>query len=112
MENNLGMLEADIRETKTKSEIKKLRIGGYVPGVLYGDIEKNLKLTIKKNALEKLLKVGNFMSTVIDIKISGKDYKVLPRDIEFNKLTNQPIHVDFQKISAGTKVVVWIPKNL
>ena len=109
MENNLGMLEADIRETKTKSEIKKLRIGGYVPGVLYGDIEKNLKLTIKKNALEKLLKVGNFMSTVIDIKVSGKDYKVLPRDIEFNKLTNQPIHVDFQKISAGTKVVVWIP---
>ena len=109
MENNLTSLEASIRVTKTKSDIKKLRIDGFVPGVLYGDVESNLKLTVKKNALEKLLKIGNFMSTVIDVKVAGKEYKVLPRDIEFNKLTNQPIHVDFQKISAGTKVVVWIP---
>ena len=109
MENNLTSLEANIRETKTKSDIKKLRIDGFVPGVLYGEVESNLKLTVKKNALEKLLKIGNFMSTVIDVKVAGKEYKVLPRDIEFNKLTNQPIHVDFQKISAGTKVVVWIP---
>src|SRR5210317_2110307 len=107
MENNLTSLEANIRETKTKSDIKKLRIDGFVPGVLYGEVESNLKLTVKKNALEKLLKIGNFMSTVIDVKVAGKEYKVLPRDIEFNKLTNQPIHVDFQKISAGTKVVVW-----
>lgn len=109
MENNSEILEADIRETKTSSDIKKLRIDGHVPGVLYGDVEKNLNLTVKRNALEKLLKIGNFMSTVIDIKIGGKDYKVLPRDIDFNKLTNQPIHVDFQKISAGTKVIVWVP---
>jgi ribosomal protein L25, Ctc-form len=38
-----------------------------------------------------------------------KILKVLPRDIEFDKVTNQPIHIDFQKLSAGTKVVVWIP---
>jgi len=49
------------------------------------------------------------MSKVIDIKVDGKDFKVLPRDIEFDKVTNQPIHIDFQKLSAGTKVVVWIP---
>ena len=36
MENNLTSLEANIRETKTKSDIKKLRIDGFVPGVLYG----------------------------------------------------------------------------
>ena len=77
MENNLTSLEANIRETKTKSDIKKLRIDGFVPGVLYGDVESNLKLTVKKNALEKLLKIGNFMSTVIDVKVAGKEYKVL-----------------------------------
>jgi large subunit ribosomal protein L25 len=49
------------------------------------------------------------MSKVIDIKVDGKDFKVLPRDIEFDKVSNQPIHIDFQKLSAGTKVVVWIP---
>jgi large subunit ribosomal protein L25 len=84
-------------------------LNGFVPGVLYGDIETNINLSIKKNSLEKLLKFGNFMSKVIDIKVDGKDFKVLPRDIEFDKVTNQPIHIDFQKLSAGTKVVVWIP---
>jgi len=89
--------------------LNKLRLNGFVPGVLYGDIETNINLSIKKNSLEKLLKFGNFMSKVIDIKVDGKDFKVLPRDIEFDKVTNQPIHIDFQKLSAGTKVVVWIP---
>jgi large subunit ribosomal protein L25 len=90
-------------------ELNKLRLNGFVPGVLYGDIEQNINLSIKKNSLEKLLKLGNFMSKVIDIKVDGKDFKVLPRDIEFDKVSNQPIHIDFQKLSAGTKVVVWIP---
>ena len=109
MEKNLNTLEVNIRETKTKSEIKKLRSDGFVPGVLYGDVEKNVNLSVKKNSLEKFLKSGNFMSKVIDIKVNGKDYKVLPRSIDFNKLTNQPIHIDFQTMSAGTKVIVWIP---
>ena len=38
-----------------------------------------------------------------------KRMRVLPRDIEFENISNQPIHVDFQKLSANTKVIVWIP---
>ena len=109
MDKNLDKLQVELRQTKSRGELNKLRLNGFVPGVLYGDIETNINLSIKKNSLEKLLKFGNFMSKVIDIKVDGKDFKVLPRDIEFDKVTNQPIHIDFQKLSAGTKVVVWIP---
>jgi len=109
MNKNLDTLQVELRQTKSRGELNKLRLNGFVPGVLYGDIETNINLSIKKNSLEKLLKFGNFMSKVIDIKVDGKDFKVLPRDIEFDKVTNQPIHIDFQKLSAGTKVVVWIP---
>jgi len=109
MDKNLDTLQVELRQTKSRGELNKLRLNGFVPGVLYGDIETNINLSIKKNSLEKLLKFGNFMSKVIDIKVDGKDFKVLPRDIEFDKVTNQPIHIDFQKLSAGTKVVVWIP---
>ena len=45
-ENNT--LEATVRTTKTKSELNKLRSDGFVPGILYGDIEKNISLSIKK----------------------------------------------------------------
>ena len=109
MDKNLDTLQVELRQTKSRGELNKLRLNGFVPGVLYGNIETNINLSIKKNSLEKLLKFGNFMSKVIDIKVDGKDFKVLPRDIEFDKVTNQPIHIDFQKLSAGTKVVVWIP---
>ena len=106
-ENNI--LEASPRSTKTKSELNKLRSEGLVPGILYGDIEKNISLSVKKSSLDYFLKTTNFKSKVIKITIDGKEFEVLPRDIEFDTLTNQPIHVDFQKLSANTKVVVWIP---
>ena len=106
-ENNI--LEASPRSTKTKSELNKLRSEGLVPGILYGDIEKNISLSVKKSSLDHFLKTTNFKSKVIKITIDGKEFEVLPRDIEFDTLTNQPIHVDFQKLSANTKVIVWIP---
>lgn len=106
-ENNT--IDATTRVTKTKSELNKLRRDGLVPGILYGDIEKNINLSIKKSALDHFLKTTNFKSKVIKIKLEGKEYEVLPRDIEFDNISNQPIHVDFQKLSANTKVIVWIP---
>ena len=106
-ENNI--LQASPRSTKTKSELNKLRSEGLVPGILYGDIEKNISLSVKKSSLDHFLKTTNFKSKVIKITIDGKEFEVLPRDIEFDTLTNQPIHVDFQKLSVNTKVVVWIP---
>lgn len=49
------------------------------------------------------------MSSVIEIDINGSKHKVLPKDINFHPLNNEPIHIDFQKIKAGTKVTVNIP---
>ena len=106
-ENNT--IEATVRTTKTKSELNKLRSDGFVPGVLYGDIDKNISLSVKKSSLDHFLKTTNFKSKVIKISLEGKEYQVLPRDIEFDNISSQPIHVDFQKLSANTKVVVWIP---
>ena len=106
-ENNT--IEALTRETKTKSDLNKLRSNGFVPGILYGDIEKNISLSVKKSTLDYFLKTTNFKSKVFKINIDGKEYEVLPRDIEFDNISNQPIHVDFQKLSKNTKVVVWIP---
>ena len=106
-ENNT--IEASTRETKTKSDLNKLRSDGFVPGILYGDIEKNISLSVKKSTLDYFLKTTNFKSKVFKINIDGKEYEVLPRDIEFDNISNQPIHVDFQKLSKNTKVVVWIP---
>ena len=109
MSDQNNIIEAKTRVTKKKSELNKLRSDGFVPGILYGDIEKNISLSIKKTTLDHFLKTTNFKSKVIKISLEGKEFEVLPRDVEFDNLSNQPIHVDFQKLSANTKVVVWIP---
>ena len=109
MSDQNNIIEAKTRVTKKKSELNKLRSDGFVPGILYGDIEKNISLSIKKTTLDHFLKTTNFKSKVVKISLEGKQFDVLPRDIEFDNLSNQPIHVDFQKLSANTKVVVWIP---
>ena len=109
MSEQNNIIEAKTRDTKKKSELNKLRSDGFVPGILYGDIEKNISLSIKKTTLDHFLKTTNFKSKVVKISLEGKEFDVLPRDIEFDNLSNQPIHVDFQKLSANTKVIVWIP---
>ena len=109
MSDQNNIIEAKTRVTKKKSELNKLRSDGFVPGILYGDIEKNISLSIKKTTLDRFLKTTNFKSKVIKISLEGKEFEVLPRDVEFDNLSNQPIHVDFQKLSANTKVIVWIP---
>ena len=108
MNKSLQTLDVNLRQTKTKSDLAKLRSSG-CSGILYGDIYKNISLSIKKTSLEKFLNSSNFMSTVINLSLEGKSYKVLPRDIEFDSLSNQPLHVDFQTLSSNTKVQVWIP---
>lgn len=109
MSNENISIDATTRITKTKSELNKLRKDGLVPAILYGDIKKNINLSIKKTELDHFLKTTNFKSKVIKLKLEGEEHEVLPRDIEFDIITNQPIHVDFQKLSANTKVIVWIP---
>ena len=102
-------LEASERKINTKGDLKKLRLEGYLPGILYGDKEKNLPLSVKKILIKKMLESSNFMSSVIEISISGSKHKVLTKDINFHPLNNEPIHIDFQKIKPGTKVTVNIP---
>ena len=51
----------------------------------------------------------NFLSNVISLNLDGKEQKVLPRDITFDVVTDEPIHVDFLRIVKGAKVILEIP---
>ena len=51
----------------------------------------------------------NFLSNIINLKIEGKDQNVLPREIIFDTLTDEPIHVDFLRIIKGGTVILEIP---
>ena len=105
----MSLLAATIRETKTKGEIKSLRSKGMVPGIIYGGEEPNQKISVSVKEVRNLLNKENILSNIISINIDGKEQKVLPRVVDFNTVTDEPIHLDFLRIVKGAKVILEIP---
>ena len=105
----MSLLAATIRETKTKGEIKSLRSKGMVPGIIYGGEEPNQKISVSVKEVKNLLNKENILSNIISINIDGKEQKVLPRVIDFDTVTDEPIHLDFLRIVKGAKVILEIP---
>ena len=105
----MNTLEANIRNTKTKGELNTLRSQGNVPAVVYGGEDKNQNISVSKKILINLLEKDNFLSNIINLKIEGKDLNVLPREVKFDILSDEPTHVDFFRIVKGGKVVLQIP---
>ena len=50
-----------------------------------------------------------FLSNVLNLKIDGKDQNVIPREIKYDIITDEPIHVDFLRIVGGAKIALEIP---
>ena len=80
-----------------------------VPAVLYGGEEKNELISVSKKHLKILLDQENFLSNVLKIKINDKEINVLPREVSFDVVTDEPIHVDFLRMVAGRKIILEIP---
>ena len=102
-------LRAKKRDTKTSGDINKLRVNGSVPGILYGGSEQNKKISLDKNLIKNLINSENFFSVILNLEVDGKEEKVLPRDISFDPLSDEPIHIDFLRIVKGAKLALEIP---
>ena len=99
----INNLKAVKRETKTSGEIKNLRIKGFIPAILYGGKNPNLKLSIEEKSFNKIFNSDTFLSTIIDLDIDGKKEKVIPRDVAFHVVSEEPLHIDFMRITTGKK---------
>ena len=105
----MNNLEANLRSETTRGKNNSLRKEGMVPAILYGGKEKNELISVSKKYLKTLLNQENFLSNVLKIKINDKEINVLPRDVSFDVVTDEPIHVDFLRMVAGRKIVLEIP---
>ena len=105
----MNSLSATSRETNTKGQLNQIRNKGEVPCIIYGGEEKNQKIKISKKEIKNLIEKENFLSNVINLNIDGKSLNVLPRDVKFDILSDEPTHVDFLRIVKGGKVILQIP---
>ena len=105
----MNSLDANIRNTKTRGELNTLRNGGNVPAIIYGGEVQNEKITISKKLLKTLIDKENFLSNIITLNVDGKAQNVLPREIKYDIISDEPIHVDFLRIVSGIKIRIEIP---
>ena len=105
----MNTIQATIRDTKTKGEINSLRIKGEIPAIIYGGSEENKKISLSKKIIKNLIEKENFLSNIITLSIESKNENVLPKEIIWDPITDEPIHIDFLRIVKGAKVVLEIP---
>ena len=105
----MSTLQATIRDTKTKGQVNDLRNSGNVPGIVYGGEHPNEKISISLKEIKNLMNKENFLSNVISINLDGKEQKVLTRNISFDTVTDEPIHIDLMRIVKGGKIILEIP---
>ena len=105
----MSNLKAIKREKTSAGENNKLRIQGFIPAILYGGKDPNQKISVEKKDVRNFINSGNFLSKVLEIDLNGKKEKVLPREVAYHVLSEEPIHIDFMRIISGKRIVIDIP---
>ena len=102
-------LKAIKREKISSGSNNKLRTEGFIPAILYGGKDPNQNISISKKEISNIINSDTFLSKVLEIEIDGKKEKVIPRDVAFHVVSEEPIHIDFMRIVSGKKIILEIP---
>ena len=105
----MSNLKAIKREDATSGSTNKLRATGFIPAILYGGKNPNQNISVEKKAIKNIVNSDTFLSKVLELDIDGKKEKVIPRDIAFHVVSEEPIHIDFMRIVTGKKIILDIP---
>ena len=103
-------LSAETRERAGKGASRAIRREGRVPAVIYGQKQDPVTIHVEAKQLVKMMSNGHFKNSVVMIDTGkGKPIRTLPKDVQFHPVNDQPLHVDFLRISEHTKVHVNVP---
>ena len=105
----MNILKATKRTISSTGHINKLRSEGFIPAILYGGKQNNLSISLKKLHLQDLIKTKTFMSKVVELEIDGSTEKVLPKEVAYDPVSDEPMHIDFMRIVKGATLILEVP---
>lgn len=108
---NVTAFAAQIRDRAGKGAARATRREGRVPGVIYGDNQDPVLISLDPIELMKQINVTGFFARVYEVDVAGEKYRVLARDLQLDPVSEQPIHIDLMRFSAATRVNVEIQVN-
>ena len=102
-------LRAEPRDRAGKGAARAARRSGRVPGVLYGEGKPATLITLDPKELAKEVQRPGFFARLLNVEVDGTTHRTLPRDVQLDPINDHPIHVDFLRVNAGTKITVAVP---
>jgi large subunit ribosomal protein L25 len=103
-------LKAQARTGSGSRAAIKLRKQGLVPAVVYGHKQDNVQVAVSAEELDRAIRIQH--ARVLDLEIAGKKETVLIRELQWDYLGKQMIHVDFERKDRAELVRVTVPVEL
>jgi len=107
--SEVNTIVAEARDRAGKGTARAVRLTGRIPGVVYGNKEAPALISMETKLLMREMHRGSFTSKLFDLEIGGTKIRVLPRDVQLHPVTDEPLHVDFVRVTAHTKTHVNVP---
>ena len=104
-----AQITAKVRAELGSRKNKRLRDAGFVPGVIYGHKEDVVPVTLPKKEVVNHLDRG---AHVFELSVDGKAENVLVKDVQYDHLGLDVLHVDFARVSLDERVEVTVPLEL
>jgi large subunit ribosomal protein L25 len=107
--SEITSISVEARDRAGKGAARETRRQGLVPGVIYGNKQTPVSIALNPRVLWAEMNKPGFLTRLFDITVSGKTERVLCRDVQCHPVSDQPLHVDFLRVSAESKVHVHVP---
>src|SRR5690606_14493458 len=88
-----------------------VRRQGRVPAVIYGDKKPPVTVSVEFKDALKFIYAGGFKSHILDLDVDGTVHQVIPRDYQLDVVKDQPIHIDFLRVSGNSTLHVEVHVN-
>jgi large subunit ribosomal protein L25 len=105
----VNLIKAASRSRAGKGAARAERRAGRVPGIIYGDGQPPLPISLDYADLRHRIYAGHFLTTIHDVEIDGVKHRVIPRDFQLDAIRDLPLHVDFMRLGEGATIRVNIP---
>lgn len=102
-------LNVEVRERSGTGGARAARREGKVPGVLYGGRRGPVAIAVNENAFRKSLYTGKLLGHLVTLKYGSETQPVIAKDIQFDPVTDRPIHFDLFRVEEGQLIKISVP---
>jgi large subunit ribosomal protein L25 len=105
-----NVLEAHPRESGNKNMARRVRMGGKIPGVLYGAGKNSLSVSVDPRQVTRILNSKTGHNTIFDLALNGGEQtKAMIVDWQYEPIKGKLLHIDLKRIAMDKALKVSVP---